>query len=121
MIAQRVTGRQLQDLDARQALRLYLETESGVAVICGCCHAGILNVVSRARELMDRRIFLLMGGFHLRGASTESLLKTADFLKKEGVKHIAPMHCSGFEAMRTFSDFFEHFELMGVGDQILIE
>lgn len=100
---------------------LFLETESGIVVISGCSHAGVLNVVAHARELFDRRIILLMGGFHLGGASVETLLKTADALRKEGVKHMAPMHCSGFEAMRVFSDFFEHFELMGVGDEILVD
>ncbi|NYT12790.1 MAG: MBL fold metallo-hydrolase [Methanomassiliicoccales archaeon] len=100
---------------------LYLDTEAGVVVICGCSHAGVLNVVAHARKLIDRKIILLMGGFHLGGASLETLLKTADALRKEGVKHIAPMHCSGFEAMRVFSDIFEHFELMGVGDAIQVD
>jgi 7,8-dihydropterin-6-yl-methyl-4-(beta-D-ribofuranosyl)aminobenzene 5'-phosphate synthase len=100
---------------------LFLETDAGVAIICGCCHSGVLNVVAHAKKLFDQRIALLIGGLHLGGASTESLLKIAEALKKEGIKHIAPMHCSGFEAMRVFQDSFEQFELMGVGDEMLID
>jgi metal-dependent hydrolase (beta-lactamase superfamily II) len=44
-----------------------------------------------------------------------------DYLKNLGVDHIAPMHCTGFEAMKHLSDRFVGFELMSVGSEISIQ
>ena len=58
---------------------------------------------------------MVMGGFHLGGASPVTLLKTMDGLKRLGVEKVAPMHCTGFQATKMFSDRFPGFELFGTG------
>jgi len=100
---------------------LFIETSKGLVVVCGCSHSGVVNIAKRAGELFDREIYLMIGGFHLGGASMERLLKVAAALRKEGVDHVAPMHCSGFGAKKVFSDFFSNFEHCGTGCIINIE
>ncbi len=100
---------------------LIIETAKGLVVVCGCSHSGVVNIARRARELFDRDIYLMIGGFHLGGASMERLLKVAAALRNEGVDHVAPMHCSGFGAKKVFSDFFGNFEHCGTGCIISVE
>jgi len=99
---------------------VYVSTKKGVVVISGCGHAGIVNVVQQAKKSMGAKVFMAMGGFHLYSGDTDRLLKTMDNLKNLGVDHIAPMHCTGFEAMKLLSDRFVGFELMSVGSEISI-
>jgi 7,8-dihydropterin-6-yl-methyl-4-(beta-D-ribofuranosyl)aminobenzene 5'-phosphate synthase len=100
---------------------VYISTKKGLVVISGCGHAGIVNVVQQAKKSMGAKVFMAMGGFHLYSGDTDRLLKTMDYLKNLGVDHIAPMHCTGFEAMKLLSDRFVGFELMSVGSEIDIQ
>lgn len=97
---------------------VYVSTKKGMVVISGCGHAGIVNIVQQAKKSMGVKVFMAMGGFHLYSGDTDRLLKTMDNLKNLGVDHIAPMHCTGFEAMKLLSDRFVGFELMSVGSEI---
>jgi 7,8-dihydropterin-6-yl-methyl-4-(beta-D-ribofuranosyl)aminobenzene 5'-phosphate synthase len=100
---------------------VYISTKKGLIVISGCGHAGIVNIVQQAKKSMGAKVFMAIGGFHLYSGDTDRLLKTMDNLKNLGVDHIAPMHCTGFEAMKLLSDRFVGFELMSVGSEINIQ
>ncbi len=73
---------------------------AGGVVLCGCCHAGILNVLSLFREMAPGvPIFAVVGGLHLVGASRERMDLTAERLRSSGVRMVVAGHCTGFEAM----------------------
>ena len=36
-------------------MSLVLKTEEGLVVICGCCHAGILNTLAHVRHILTGR------------------------------------------------------------------
>jgi 7,8-dihydropterin-6-yl-methyl-4-(beta-D-ribofuranosyl)aminobenzene 5'-phosphate synthase len=94
---------------------LCLSTRKGLVVLTGCGHAGVVNIVSQIKRRSDRKLHLVMGGFHLSNVSSETLLRTMDGLKRLGVEKVAPMHCTGFHATKMFSDRFPGFELFGTG------
>ncbi|MBN1109985.1 MAG: MBL fold metallo-hydrolase [Methanomassiliicoccales archaeon] len=94
---------------------LCVSTRKGLLVLTGCGHAGVVNILSQIRRRSDRKLHMVAGGFHLVNAPPSTLLKTMDGLKKIGVEKVAPMHCTGFEATKMFSDRFPGFELMGTG------
>ncbi|MDD1765318.1 MAG: MBL fold metallo-hydrolase [Methanomassiliicoccales archaeon] len=100
---------------------VYVTSKKGLIVISGCGHAGIVNIVQQAKKSTGTKVFMAMGGFHLYSGDTDRLLKTMDHLKNLGVDHIAPMHCTGFEAMKLLSDRFVGFELMSVGCEMSIQ
>lgn len=97
---------------------LYISTKRGLVIIAGCAHPGIVNMVTHAKKSTGSKIHMVIGGFHLSGSTQERVRKTMDQLKNLGVDRIAPMHCSGFEAMKMFSDRFVGFELMPAGSEI---
>jgi len=83
---------------------LILDSEKGLIVLFGCGHSGLINTLSKVRELFpNREIRTIMGGFHLGGASEERLERTCEALSKFGVKEIYPGHCTGWRAIYRFS------------------
>ncbi|MCG7840834.1 MAG: MBL fold metallo-hydrolase [Methanomassiliicoccales archaeon] len=94
---------------------LVLSTRKGLIVVTGCGHAGVVNILSQVRKRSERKLYMVMGGFHLSQGSPEALLKTMDGLKKLGVEKVVPTHCTGFQATKMFSDRFPGFELFGTG------
>jgi len=81
----------------------------GVVVLTGCAHAGVINTVRRAKELLDDRpILAVAGGFHLGFPTTpaENIVRTAEALKDIGVEVLMPMHCSGLATHVKMSQEF---------------
>ena len=94
---------------------LCISTRKGLVILTGCGHAGVVNIVSQVRHRSERKLYMVMGGFHLHDANQDRLLRTMDGLKRLGVEKVVPMHCTGFEATKMFSDRFPGFELFGTG------
>jgi len=95
---------------------LILETSSGLVIITGCAHPGIVNVVRKAKQLYKGEVYLVMGGFHLAGMSDERAGTIISILKEMGVKKVAPSHCTGEKAMALFREAWgDNFLEGGVG------
>jgi len=60
-------------------------------VVTGCAHPGIANIVETAVQLMDRNVYLVVGGFHLGGAAREEILSVVEGLRSLGVTVVAPL------------------------------
>jgi len=86
---------------------LLIETHRGWAVITGCGHSGLINILNYAKELIgNSRIAAVIGGLHLFRASAERIKATTENLRAFGVELIAPCHCSGFEATGALQNQF---------------
>jgi 7,8-dihydropterin-6-yl-methyl-4-(beta-D-ribofuranosyl)aminobenzene 5'-phosphate synthase len=110
-------GRMIEDMLLDEQA-MYLVQKRGIIVITGCSHPGIVNIVTHAKKSTGSKILMVIGGFHLGGGSQDRIRKTMDHLKNLGVDRIAPLHCTGFEAMKNISDRFVGFELMPAGCEI---
>jgi 7,8-dihydropterin-6-yl-methyl-4-(beta-D-ribofuranosyl)aminobenzene 5'-phosphate synthase len=86
---------------------LWLETEKGLLVVVGCAHAGLVNTLDLISRLTGGRpIHTLLGGFHLLNASFDRIEKTIQALRRYRIRQIAPLHCTGSEALRCLRDAF---------------
>ena len=85
---------------------LFLSTGSGVAVVTGCAHPGILSTVERAKEMTGRDVLVIIGGFHLFKDSDASVRRIVSRLQELGVRWAAPCHCSGDSAIQEFADAY---------------
>jgi 7,8-dihydropterin-6-yl-methyl-4-(beta-D-ribofuranosyl)aminobenzene 5'-phosphate synthase len=72
----------------------------GLVVVSGCAHSGIVNTVRQARSVTgEKRVYAIMGGFHLSGKAMEAQVDpTVDALKEFDPIHVAPTHCTGRSA-----------------------
>lgn len=80
----------------------------GVFVFSACSHAGIVNVLTHAREVFDPvPLYGVMGGFHLAGASVEPIIpETIHDLRQFDLQMIVPGHCTGWRAVHALLDAF---------------
>lgn len=75
---------------------IVLSPSGGFHLVCGCCHAGLLNTLDYAAELSGTsRVRGIIGGLHTTGASPERLERTIGGLRDYDPDWIAPIHCSG--------------------------
>jgi 7,8-dihydropterin-6-yl-methyl-4-(beta-D-ribofuranosyl)aminobenzene 5'-phosphate synthase len=92
-------------------LSLAIRTPKGLAVIVGCSHPGVENILAAAAEI-DKQLYTAIGGFHLVLTSGEEIERVASMLHDTlGLQRVAPGHCTsepGFAAfMRKFGDRFD--------------
>ena len=100
---------------------LLINTSKGLIVITGCAHPGVVRIVKEAKELTGADVYLIIGGFHLIGASEDEISSIIEQLKNLGVKKVAPCHCSGDLARSMFKEAFnEDYIEVGVGKIIEI-
>jgi 7,8-dihydropterin-6-yl-methyl-4-(beta-D-ribofuranosyl)aminobenzene 5'-phosphate synthase len=86
---------------------LFFQTPNGVVVLLGCAHAGVINTLDHIRELTHGTPLLaVLGGMHLRSATTEHVRWTTDQLHRLNPSKIVPMHCTGDLAFRALAEAF---------------
>lgn len=86
---------------------LVLNTKKGIIVVTGCAHPGIVNIVKKACKLVQNKVYLVLGGFHLMAYSESEVKKIIKELKQIGVEKIAPSHCTGGRAIELFREAWE--------------
>ena len=87
---------------------LIVETSSGLVIITGCAHPGIVNIVREAKARFEKDIYLVMGGFHLLGKTSVQIREIIGALKGLDVKKVAPSHCSGEQAILLFKEAWKN-------------
>jgi 7,8-dihydropterin-6-yl-methyl-4-(beta-D-ribofuranosyl)aminobenzene 5'-phosphate synthase len=95
---------------------LVVETPQGLVVITGCAHPGIVEMVRRAGQIGESGVYLVLGGFHLGGASARRIADIIAAFREMGVQKVAPCHCTGDQAMDMFAaEYGDDFIQNGVG------
>lgn len=106
--------------DAVKEHSLVIDTDEGLIVITGCAHSGIVEIAEKAEAMLDKKVLLLIGGFHLMGESEAQVRKVIDALKKTGVEYVSPTHCSGDEAIAMFHGAFGRKYIQGGAGQTIV-
>lgn len=79
----------------------------GLVIFSACSHAGIVNVVSRAREQHPQTpVLCLLGGFHLSGTNEAIIPETVEALRAFNIETIAAGHCTGWRAITALANAF---------------
>ncbi|MBN2503640.1 MAG: MBL fold metallo-hydrolase [Anaerolineales bacterium] len=91
----------------RDDLSLVLETSQGLVVICGCCHAGLLNTLFHIERHFSGPIIAVLGGTHLLTTDAAGLEHIIAILQER----YAPLdlylnHCTGEHAIQTLWEAF---------------
>jgi len=101
---------------------LIIKTSEGLAVITGCAHPGIVNIVKKAKEMHKTDVYLALGGFHLCWMNPRQIRGIVNGVKQQKVKKVAPCHCSGDLARKHFEKTYgEDFIPSGAGKKITIK
>jgi 7,8-dihydropterin-6-yl-methyl-4-(beta-D-ribofuranosyl)aminobenzene 5'-phosphate synthase len=96
--------------------------DKGQFVFSACSHAGIVNVLTHARETFPSvPLYGTMGGLHLSGSTEKIIPDTIADLKRFGLGLVAPGHCTGWRAMSVLArEFGDELAPSAVGKRYLI-
>jgi 7,8-dihydropterin-6-yl-methyl-4-(beta-D-ribofuranosyl)aminobenzene 5'-phosphate synthase len=101
---------------------LMINTQKGLVIVTGCSHQGIVNVLKRAKEIVDKPIYLVFGGFHLGGTSDKVLERIILSFEELGVKKCGATHCTGDKAIGLFKEAFgDNYMPMGTGKIFVVD
>jgi 7,8-dihydropterin-6-yl-methyl-4-(beta-D-ribofuranosyl)aminobenzene 5'-phosphate synthase len=96
--------------------------DKGPFVFSGCSHAGIVNVLTHAREVFPSvPLYGVMGGFHLAGATEKIIPDTIRDVKRFRPRLLAPGHCTGWRAISLMArEFGDELAPSAVGKRYLL-
>jgi len=120
----KVTNNHWRDDEVDDDLSMIIDVDQeSFFLLCGCCHAGLINTLERVKTLTGKtKCYGVMGGLHLVGASQERIDFTIAELKKWNPEVIIPLHCSGREAMYQLKSHFpEKTKLLNCGDSFAFD
>jgi 7,8-dihydropterin-6-yl-methyl-4-(beta-D-ribofuranosyl)aminobenzene 5'-phosphate synthase len=101
---------------------LVLNTSKGLVIITGCAHPGIVEMVKKAKEIMNRPVYLVMGGFHLLDMKDQEIKKILEQFKALGVQKVGPAHCTGDGAIGLFKEAYkENYIPLGTGKVVTLK
>ncbi len=79
----------------------------GVTVLSACSHAGVINAATSANLLSNDGLDLVLGGYHLAGATMEQRIpQTVEALRELAPRLVAPGHCTGWRAKAALAHAF---------------
>jgi 7,8-dihydropterin-6-yl-methyl-4-(beta-D-ribofuranosyl)aminobenzene 5'-phosphate synthase len=98
----------------------------GTTVLSACSHAGVVNVGLEARRLAQGLpVDLLLGGYHLAGASVEDRISSTvtDLADLVAPRIVSPGHCTGWRAASALAAAFSpaSFASCVVGTSFVLE
>lgn len=96
--------------DFEHEINLLIRENGRYNLVCGCAHRGIVNIIERAREIINKNLNAVIGGFHLMRMKAENpehrdfLGELTSILGSNEVAKYYTCHCTGNEAYSYLSN-----------------
>lgn len=81
--------------DFADEICLALDLGDRLAVLVGCSHPGILNMIEHVHNTLQKPVWGVFGGTHLAEAGGERIEATVAGLRGMGLELLGLSHCSG--------------------------
>jgi 7,8-dihydropterin-6-yl-methyl-4-(beta-D-ribofuranosyl)aminobenzene 5'-phosphate synthase len=80
----------------RDDMALVLRSDDHLGLLCGCCHAGLLNALAHVARLFPEPVTLIIGGLHLAGVAESDLRRAcARLAAMPALQRVYSGHCTG--------------------------
>jgi 7,8-dihydropterin-6-yl-methyl-4-(beta-D-ribofuranosyl)aminobenzene 5'-phosphate synthase len=90
----------LQPDEFKHEIATVIEGQSGLVLLTGCAHQGVLNMLVAAKKAFpDKPIQAVVGGFHLHHEDLGVVKQVGESLLGENIPLIYSGHCTGNKAM----------------------
>lgn len=88
-------------------MALVLQTGDHLLLLCGCCHAGLLNTLAHVKRVFGRPVAVIAGGLHLTSATEDDLRHIGKVLSAmPALQRVYPNHCTGEAAFVALTQRF---------------
>ncbi len=87
--------------DFNHEISLVISENNHSILFCGCAHKGIVNIIEKTKEIIDKDVYTVIGGFHLMDlkikspTSQEFLNQLANILAQNNTYKYYTCHCTG--------------------------
>ena len=99
----------------REDSALVYKSKKGLIIITGCSHAGICNIIEKAKRVCDKeKIVDIIGGFHLQNPSKKQIKGTKDYLRELKPENVHASHCTDLQSKIKLAEVV-NLEEVGVG------
>lgn len=95
--------------DFEHEINLLIKENGKYNLFCGCAHRGIVNIIERTREIIDKDLNVVIGGFHLMRMEAKNpehkdfFEELSSILGSNNVAKYYTCHCTGEEAYAYLS------------------
>ena len=80
----------------RDDMALTFTVGDHLVLLCGCCHAGLLNTLAHVEDAFERPTSIIAGGLHLTSATPQELQHVGQVLMSmPALQRVYPNHCTG--------------------------
>jgi 7,8-dihydropterin-6-yl-methyl-4-(beta-D-ribofuranosyl)aminobenzene 5'-phosphate synthase len=80
----------------RDDMALVLQAGDRLALLCGCCHAGLLNTLGHVERTFLQPASLIIGGLHLAGVADDDVRRvSARLAAMSELPRVYAGHCTG--------------------------
>ena len=84
---------------------LVLDTEKGLVILNSCSHGGAANIIHEIQSTFpDKKVYGLIGGFHLFNKSKKEIVHLAREMKDTGIEFVCTGHCTKNRAYNILKD-----------------
>ena len=84
---------------------LVLDTEKGLVILNSCSHGGAANIINEIKETFpDKKVYGLIGGFHLFNKSEAEIRNLASKIKETGIQYVCTGHCTKDRAFNILKE-----------------
>ncbi|MCR5734157.1 MAG: MBL fold metallo-hydrolase [Lachnospiraceae bacterium] len=74
---------------------LVLDTDKGLVILNSCSHGGAVNIINEVKSTFpDKKIYGLIGGFHLFNKSNDEIKTVAENILDTGIEYVCTGHCT---------------------------
>lgn len=74
---------------------LVIDTDKGLVILNSCSHGGTANIIEEVKATFpDKKVYGLIGGFHLFNKSESEIREAADRIRATGIEYICTGHCT---------------------------
>jgi 7,8-dihydropterin-6-yl-methyl-4-(beta-D-ribofuranosyl)aminobenzene 5'-phosphate synthase len=89
----------------RDDMAMVIQGGDRLTVLCGCCHAGLLNTFAHVERNFNTPIVYIAGGLHLAAYSEDQVQHVGEILSmKSTLQRVYPSHCTGEAAYVILSN-----------------
>ncbi len=84
---------------------LVLDTDKGLVIINSCSHGGAANIINEVKKTFpDKKVYGLIGGFHLYNKSKTEIKDLADSIRSTGIEYVCTGHCTKNRAYKILKE-----------------
>ncbi len=100
---------------------LVLDMGESLALVIGCAHPGIMNMIETIGELFDKPLSAVFGGSHLVEADAARIDETIDFLNDSRIALAALGHCTGAAALSRLKESCPAWKPLHAGARFVLD